>query len=186
MGTRFHQSKRHSFPGILPAQPGLWIQDDGFHQTDFIHSFDSLRQTDSRASDRPLACFCFLLFFLTQAFHNYIKTLSSPHNLADKYHHPHSKEYHHSLLRCIRPALLSPLPSSPYLLLLLITALLLFIWYRLQPNLLKLLIAVLPSAILLWLTTSTRILGPFAGLIVVYFALRTKAGRQSLLLQSML
>lgn len=59
------------------------------------------------------------------------------------------------------------------------TALLLFVYYRRQPDVLKLLAAVLPSAILLGLTTSTRILGPFAGLIVTYYALRTK-GKQSL------
>ena len=60
------------------------------------------------------------------------------------------------------------------------TCLLLFAYHRLRLSreILKLLIAVLPSAILLGFTTSTRILGPFAGLIIVYFALRTK-GRQA-------
>jgi hypothetical protein len=62
---------------------------------------------------------------------------------------------------------------------LLSTLLLLFLWYRLQPVLLKAFFAVLPAGILLGLTTSTRILGPFAGLIITYFALRTK-GKQAL------
>ena len=62
---------------------------------------------------------------------------------------------------------------------LLITALLLFIWYRIQPNLLKILLAVFLPALLLGFTTSTRILGPFAGIIITYYALRTK-GKQAL------
>lgn len=57
--------------------------------------------------------------------------------------------------------------------------LLLLIYYRLQPNLLKILLAVLPAGILLGFTTSTRILGPFAGLIIIYYALRIK-GKQAI------
>lgn len=41
------------------------------------------------------------------------------------------------------------------------------------------LIAILPPAIILGFTTSTRILGPFAGLLVTYYSLRTK-GKQTL------
>lgn len=62
---------------------------------------------------------------------------------------------------------------------LLFTLILLFTWYRLQPNLIKILLAVLSSALLLGFTTSTRILGPFAGLIVTLYALY-KNGKQSL------
>lgn len=61
---------------------------------------------------------------------------------------------------------------------LLSTLLLLFAWYRLQPNLIKTLLAVLLPAALLGFTTSTRILGPFAGLIVTLYALRNN-GKQS-------
>src|SRR5688572_13904444 len=57
---------------------------------------------------------------------------------------------------------------------------LLFLYYRLQTNLLKIIITILPAGILLGFTTSTRILGPFAGLIIAYYALRTK-GKQSIL-----
>ncbi len=63
--------------------------------------------------------------------------------------------------------------------LILATSLLLLIWYRLQPRLLEILVAVGPAAILLGFTTSTRILGPLAGLIIAYFALRLK-GKQAL------
>ncbi len=122
----------------------------------------------------------FSLFFFTQAFHNYITNLvisaqSGGTNIitliAKNITSVSSDVY-------VQRYFLLFLQARTYYFLL-ITALLLFIWYRLQPNLLKLLIAVLPSAVLLGLTTSTRILGPFAGLIIVYFALRTK-GRQAI------
>jgi hypothetical protein len=57
---------------------------------------------------------------------------------------------------------------------LLLTALLLFTYYRLNYQLLRIFLAVLPAALLLGFATSTRILGPFAGLIITYYALRTK------------
>lgn len=122
----------------------------------------------------------FSLFFFTQALHNYITSLvisaqSGGTNIitliAKNITTVSSDVY-------VQRYFLLFLQARTYYFLL-ISALLLFIWYRLQPNLLKLLIAVLPSAVLLGLTTSTRILGPFAGLIIVYFALRTK-GRQAI------
>lgn len=61
------------------------------------------------------------------------------------------------------------------------TSLILFAYYRLQPSrevFQALSISILP-AILLGISTSTRILGPFAGLIIVYFALRAK-GKQAI------
>lgn len=64
--------------------------------------------------------------------------------------------------------------------LLLFTLILLIVWYRLNPQLPVTLFTILPAAILLGLTTSTRILGPFAGLLVVVYALRTKGGKQAL------
>jgi hypothetical protein len=52
--------------------------------------------------------------------------------------------------------------------------LLLYAYYRFQPNLLKIIITFLPAAFFLGFATSTRILGPFAGLIITYYALRNK------------
>ena len=57
--------------------------------------------------------------------------------------------------------------------------LLFFYWRRYQPVLLKMLAAVFLPGILLGLTTSTRVLGPFAGLIVAYYALRA-GGKRSI------
>jgi hypothetical protein len=57
---------------------------------------------------------------------------------------------------------------------LLITLILLIAYYKLNPNLPTYLFTILPAALVLGLSTSTRILGPFAGLIVTYYALRTK------------
>ena len=50
-----------------------------------------------------------------------------------------------------------------------LTAMLLFFWYRIQPNLIKILTAVILPALLLGFTTSTRILGPFAGMIIAVY-----------------
>ena len=60
---------------------------------------------------------------------------------------------------------------------LLITLILLITWYALHPNLPNYLFAILPAALLLGFATSTRILGPFAGVIVTYYAFRTKGNR---------
>lgn len=60
---------------------------------------------------------------------------------------------------------------------LLITLALLFTSYRLNYQLLITILQILPAALILGLSTSTRILGPFAGVIITYYALRTK-GRQ--------
>ena len=57
---------------------------------------------------------------------------------------------------------------------LLITLVLLISWYRFNPQLPNTLFIILPAAILLGFTTSTRILGPYAGLLVILYALRTK------------
>ena len=56
---------------------------------------------------------------------------------------------------------------------------LLYVYYRLLPSSLLLLTSIILPAILLGFTTSLRILGPYAGLIVVFYALRTK-GRQAI------
>lgn len=63
---------------------------------------------------------------------------------------------------------------------LLSTSILLYIYYRLQPNLLKTILILLPASFLLGFATSTRILGPFAGLIITFYVLRYK-GKSSIL-----
>lgn len=62
---------------------------------------------------------------------------------------------------------------------LLSTSILLLAWYKLNYRLLIALITLLPPAIILGFTTSTRILGPYAGLLITYYAFRTK-GKSSL------
>jgi hypothetical protein len=62
---------------------------------------------------------------------------------------------------------------------LIFTSVLLYVYYRLLPSSLLLLTSIILPAILLGFTTSLRILGPYAGLIVVFYALRTK-GRQAI------
>lgn len=54
------------------------------------------------------------------------------------------------------------------------TSILLFAFYRFQLNLLKTILVLLPAGFFLGFATSTRILGPFAGLIITYYALRIK------------
>lgn len=54
------------------------------------------------------------------------------------------------------------------------TLLLLFHYYRYNYQLLITLITILPSAIILGFTTSTRILGPYVGLLVALYALRSR------------
>ncbi len=70
--------------------------------------------------------------------------------------------------------------SARTLLFLLSSFLLLFFTFRLYPAAFRLLLSILPSAILLGLTTSIRVLGPFAALFIVYHALR-KHGKQAVL-----
>lgn len=62
---------------------------------------------------------------------------------------------------------------------LLFTSILLFTCYRLNRQLLLVLLSILPAALLLGFTTSTRILGPFAGVLIAYYAFRTK-GKQAI------
>ncbi len=50
-------------------------------------------------------------------------------------------------------------------------AVLLYFWYRKQPILFKILTIVLAPALLLGFTASTRVLGPYAGIVVAFFAL---------------
>lgn len=62
---------------------------------------------------------------------------------------------------------------------LLSTSTLLFTWRKLNYQLLITFFTILPAALVLGLATSTRILGPFAGVIIAYYALRTK-GKQAI------
>jgi hypothetical protein len=61
----------------------------------------------------------------------------------------------------------------------LFTCLLIYLYYRHIPSAFRLLLSVFLPAAFLGFTTSIRILGPFAGLIITYYALRT-AGKKSL------
>ncbi|MDP1713717.1 MAG: hypothetical protein Q8L41_03145 [Anaerolineales bacterium] len=121
----------------------------------------------------------FSLFIFTQAFHNYITSLvvsaqSGGTNIisliAKNINEVPAETY-------VQRYFLLFLQARAFLFLL-SSFFLIFIWYRLQPNLFRLLFIILPAALLLGFTTSTRILGPFAGLLVTYYALRNR-GRQA-------
>lgn len=117
----------------------------------------------------------FSLFIFTQAFHAYIETLvlsaqSGKTNIL-------------SLIAKNINAVPAEIYTQRYFLLflqlrtfyfLLSTLILLIIWRKLNSQLPITLITVFPPALLLGFTTSTRILGPFAGLLVAYYALRAK------------
>jgi hypothetical protein len=59
------------------------------------------------------------------------------------------------------------------------TFLLVFFTYRMHRPSFALLVSILPAAVLLGLSTNIRILGPFAALFIMYYAIRTK-GRQAI------
>ncbi|MBL8061609.1 MAG: hypothetical protein JNK32_01200 [Anaerolineales bacterium] len=156
-----------------------------------MHAFDKLEPTLpsdlSPRSKRTLTLLTALwlvsvfgLFIFTQAIHTYIETLVV------------SAQAGNSNLFSLIAKDINAVPAETYtqryfvLFLqlrtyysLLVTLLLLITWYRLHPQLPIALFTVLPPALILGLATSTRILGPFAGVIVAYYALRTK-GRQAL------
>jgi len=62
---------------------------------------------------------------------------------------------------------------------LLFTSALLYVYRKIHPPLFTLCLSIILPAFVLGFTTSIRILGPFAGLIVAYYALRTK-GKQAM------
>lgn len=120
----------------------------------------------------------FSLFIFTQAFHTWIETLvlsaqSGNTNIlsliAKNIHAVPAETYiqRYFLLFLQARAIFFLLSSF----------LLLFAWYKLDSQLPITLIAVLPAALVLGFTTSTRILGPFAGLLVAYYAFRAKGKR---------
>ncbi len=122
----------------------------------------------------------FGLFIFTQAIHTYIETLvlSAQAGNTNLF----------SLIAKDINAVSAEIYTQRYFVLflqlrtyysLLITLALLFTYYRLNYQLLVTLVIIIPSAIILGFSTSTRILGPFAGIIITYYALRTK-GKQSI------
>jgi hypothetical protein len=154
-----------------------------------MQAFDSLK-LDSPAepsphSKRTLALLTTLwlvsvfgLFLFTQVIHTYIETLVL------------SAQAGNTNLFSIIAKNITEVPAETYTqryfvlflqlrtyYFLLVTALLLFIYYRLNYQLLLTLLTIFIPAILLGFTTSTRILGPFAGVLVALYAFRTK-GKQ--------
>ncbi|MBI2332931.1 MAG: hypothetical protein HYU84_12365, partial [Chloroflexi bacterium] len=129
----------------------------------------------------------FGLFIFTQAILTYIETLVA------------SAQTGHTNLFSLIAKNITEVPAETYIqryfilflqlrtyYSLLVTLTLLIAYYRLNPNLPIYLFTVLPAALLLGFSTSTRILGPFAGLLITYYALvrslpvgRTK-GKQAL------
>ena len=117
----------------------------------------------------------FSLFLFTQAFHTYIESLVLSAQAGGT-----------NILSLIAKNI-TAVPAAIYVqryfilflqartyYFLLITLLLLITWYRLTPQLPITLFTLFLPAILIGFTTSTRILGPFAGVLVAYYALRTK------------
>ena len=156
-----------------------------------MQAFDSLK-LDSRIdlslnSKRTLTLLTVLwlvsifgLFIFTQAIHTYIEVLV------------HSAQAGNTNLFSLVAKDIAAVPAETYTqryfilfvqlrtyYSLLITLILLIAYYRLNPNLPNNIFTILPAALLLGLSTSTRILGPFAGVIIAYYALRTK-GKQSI------
>lgn len=157
----------------------------GFKMIDSIHGI-SLRPLDA-SPKRTLTLLTalwlvsvFSLFIFTEDIHTCITTLvhSAQAGNTNIITYIASRLDHVSAEVYVQRYFLLFLQARTYYTLL-ITALLLLTWHRLQPSLIKILFAVLLPAILLGFTTSTRILGPFAGLIVTLYAFRNN-GKQSL------
>ncbi|MBI5826008.1 MAG: hypothetical protein HZB18_18445 [Chloroflexi bacterium] len=156
-----------------------------------IQAFDKLEQTQSTEPDprskRISALLTalwlvsvFSLFLFTQAFHSYIESLVLSAQAGGT-----------NILTLIAKDI-TAVPADVYIqryfilflqartyYFLLSTLILLITWYRLNYQLPITLFSILLPAILLGFTTSTRILGPFAGALVAYYVLRTK-GRQAI------
>ncbi|NOH01676.1 MAG: hypothetical protein HND47_06800 [Chloroflexi bacterium] len=122
----------------------------------------------------------FSLFIFTESIHAYIETLV------------HSAQAGNTNLFSFVAKDITGIPAETYIqryfllflqaraiFFLLSSFLLLFAWHKLNPQLPIALITVFSPALLLGFTTSTRILGPFAGLLVAYYVLRAK-GKQTL------
>jgi hypothetical protein len=122
----------------------------------------------------------FGLFVFTQVIHTYIEVLV------------HSAQTGNTNLFSLIAKDITAVPAETYIqryfvlflqlrtyYFLLSTLFLLITYYKLNPNLPNNIFTILPAALLLGLSTSTRILGPFAGLLITYYALRTK-GKQAI------
>lgn len=155
-----------------------------------IQAFDKLNQTQSteldprskRISTLLTALWLvsvFSLFIFTQAFHTYIESLVL------------SAQSDGTNILSLIAKNITAVPADVYIqryfilflqartyYFLLSTLILLITWYRLNYQLPITLFSILLPAILLGFTTSTRILGPFAGVLVTYYAFRTK-GKQA-------
>ena len=156
-----------------------------------IQAFDSLKPDStidlSPRSKRTLTLLTALwlvsifgLFIFTQAIHTYIETLvvSAQAGNANLF----------SLIAKDITAVPAETYTQRYFVLflqlrtfyfLLFTSTLLFTWRKLNYQLLITFLTILPAAIMLGLSTSTRILGPFSGIIITVYALRTK-GKQAI------
>ena len=156
-----------------------------------IQAFDKLEQTQLAEPDprskRISALLSalwlvsvFSLFIFTQTFHTYIESLVLSSQTGGT-----------NLLSLIAKNI-TAVPADVYVqryfilflqlrtyYFLLSTLILFIVWYKYNYQLPITLFVILPAAIFLGFTTSTRILGPFAGVIVAYYALRTK-GKQSI------
>lgn len=149
-------------------------------------SFDSIHfDSTPKKNITLLTCFWLVtvssLFIFTESFYNYISTLvlsaqSGNTNII-------------SFIAKNINAVSADVYTQRYFLLflqirtfyfLLSTLFLLFIYYRFHPNLLKTILTLLPAGIFLGFATSTRILGPFAGLLITIYQLRTR-GKQAVL-----
>ncbi|GAB1470891.1 hypothetical protein MASR2M66_17690 [Chloroflexota bacterium] len=121
----------------------------------------------------------FGLFIFTQAIHTYIEilVLSAQTGNANLFSLIAKDIFTASAQTYIQRYFILFLQLRTYYFLL-STLILLIAWYRLNPQLPIALFTILPAALLLGFTTSTRILGPFAGLMVVLYALRSK-GKQA-------
>ncbi len=156
-----------------------------------IQAFDKLAQTqptelDPRSKRISMLLTAlwlvsvFSLFIFTQAFHSYIESLvlsaqAGGTNILSLI----AKDIHAvpAAIYVQRYFILFLQFRTYYFLL--STLILLIIWYRHNYQLPITLFTILLPAILLGFTTSTRILGPFAGALVTYYALRTK-GKQAI------
>jgi len=154
----------------------------GFKMTDAIKplSFDSLTPSTKKTLALLTALWLvsvFSLFIFTDAFHAVLTSLAQD---------AHSGET--NIISLVASDIRTAAPEiyiQKYFALfiharaiyfLLFTSSLLYVYYRLLPSSLLLLTSIFVPAILLGFTTSLRILGPFVGVIVVLYALRTKGG----------
>ena len=157
----------------------------GFKMVDSIQplAFDSLTPSNKKALALLTALWLvsvFPLFIFTDAFHAALTSLVQSEHAGQT-----------TIISLIASDIHTAIPEiyvQKYFVLfiriraiyfLLFTSALLYIYRKIHPSLFTLCFSSILSAIFLGFTTSIRILGPFAGLIVGYYALRTK-GKQAM------